>query len=472
MTAVALAPFLQLETNGGIPLAGGKVESYQAGTLIPLATYTDRAAGTPNANPVVLDSSGRADIWLTANVPYKLILKDSAGNVIDSVDNFYAGADPAQLTAAGIVPSTGGTFTGDVTFAGGVTFAGTPAQELATLDSLSIAPVTNYNLFLNSGFVSIVGTVGSYADGSSFFANVAALCDTGNVTMSQLNQPQDGIPHASRTLQPDAAPKRMGFAQKTPSEIAYFFRAKNLSLTAKVRSSVSTAIRCALVAWTGAADAAPADVVNNWASTNYTAGNFFIANTSTIAVTATAVTAGAFTDIFCSSTSAGGVVAPSSMTQLYMVVWTDTAQAQNVTLDASAIECGEGISAQKWTPIDALAVFEGQWSSQATVVVPSAGAFGNANCTIRFLKLGKMVMFNIVVNVITNGTGSGSVLVTIPWSAKVSSSFAGRETLATGVAIVATVGAGASALAIFKYDNTYPAGSGYALSVGGVLEVA
>lgn len=352
MTAVALAPFVQLETNGGLPLAGGKVFAYQAGTLIPKNTFTDRGAGTPNANPVILDSAGRADIWLTVNEPYKLIVQDSAGNVIDSVDDFYAGADPAQLTAAGIVPATGGTYTGLVSFTGGATFDGTPAQDLATLDSLGISAVRNTNLFQNSDFRAAIAIAGSFADGAGMFAGTVAICTSGSVTLSQLGQPQDGIPYASRTLQPDAVAKRMGFVQQVPAGQTYFYRGQALSIAAKVRCSVSTTIRVALVAWTGTADTAPLDVVNNWASTTYTAGNFFIANTSTIAVTATAVTAGTFTTIFASSASAGAVVAPSNMNNLYMVVWTDLPVAQNVTLDASCIECGPGNQEQRWTPND------------------------------------------------------------------------------------------------------------------------
>jgi len=353
MTTVALDAFPQYSTNGGLPLAGGRIFSYQAGTLIPLATYTDRGGLTANANPVVLDSAGRADIWLTVNTAYKLILEDSAGNVLDSVDDYYAGADPAQLTAAGIVPATGGTYTGLVSFTGGATFDGTAAQDLATLDSLNIASVQNANLWINSDMQIWQRATASVADAAYGFDRVVNLCDGGSTTLSQLAQPTDGIPYAMRSTQPDAGPKRFGFEQIVEAKDCISYRGKNLAFALKVRCSASTTIRCALVAWTGAADSPTRDVVNNWASTTYTAGNFFVASTSTIAVAAQAVTAATWTDMVVSSTSPGGVVVPSTTTNLYMVVWTDTTQAQNVTLDASVLRCGQGTVAPLWTPPNA-----------------------------------------------------------------------------------------------------------------------
>lgn len=350
MTTVSLAALPQFFNNSGDPAAGGLLYTYAAGTLTPLATYTDRNGGTPNANPVVLDSSGRADVWLTVNTAYKLILKDSLGNTLDTVDNFYAGADPAQLTAAGIVPATGGTYTGAVSFTGGATFDGTATQDLATLDSLNIAAVQNANLWINSDFAINQRAAASTADGLYGFDRTVNLCDTGSTTLSQVAQPLDGIPYALRSTQPDASAKRIGFLQIVEAANCLSYRGKNLALALKVRCSASTTVRCALVAWTGTADSPTRDVVNNWASTTYTAGNFFVANTSTIAVSATAVTAATWTDIVVSSTSAGGVVAPTTMNNLYMVVWTDSAVAQNVTLDASLVRCGQGTVAPLWTP--------------------------------------------------------------------------------------------------------------------------
>lgn len=70
----------------GVPLAGGQLFTYIAGTTTPLATYTDQSGVTPNANPVVLDANGYADVWL-GNRFYKFVLQDALGNTLWTVDN-------------------------------------------------------------------------------------------------------------------------------------------------------------------------------------------------------------------------------------------------------------------------------------------------------------------------------------------------------------------------------------------------
>lgn len=70
----------------GLPLAGGQLFTYLAGTTTPLATYTDSTGVTPNANPVILDSSGYANIWM-GPTSYKFVLEDSLSNIIFTIDN-------------------------------------------------------------------------------------------------------------------------------------------------------------------------------------------------------------------------------------------------------------------------------------------------------------------------------------------------------------------------------------------------
>lgn len=76
--SVSLSPLARMQFNqSGIPLAGGKLFTYAAGTTNKLATYTDSTGGTPNTNPVVLDANGQCDLWLSDGVAYKLVLSPS-----------------------------------------------------------------------------------------------------------------------------------------------------------------------------------------------------------------------------------------------------------------------------------------------------------------------------------------------------------------------------------------------------------
>ena len=92
--AVNLSPIgnaQQFFDNTGVPLNGGLLYTYQAGSTTPLATYTDINGNVANANPIVLDASGRLanEVWLTYGVNYKFVLKNSAGSTIGTYDNIY-----------------------------------------------------------------------------------------------------------------------------------------------------------------------------------------------------------------------------------------------------------------------------------------------------------------------------------------------------------------------------------------------
>lgn len=96
MSELAPAFRQQFLDNNGLPLAGGQIFTYAAGTTTPLATYTDESGLTPNTNPVILDASGSANIWI-GDDSYKFVLEDSLGNSIKTVDNVLSIA--AQIAA-------------------------------------------------------------------------------------------------------------------------------------------------------------------------------------------------------------------------------------------------------------------------------------------------------------------------------------------------------------------------------------
>lgn len=70
---------MQFGDSSGNPVAGGKVFFYLTGTSTKTDTYSDAARTIPNTNPVILDSSGRADIFL-ADVVYDVVLATAAAS--------------------------------------------------------------------------------------------------------------------------------------------------------------------------------------------------------------------------------------------------------------------------------------------------------------------------------------------------------------------------------------------------------
>jgi len=80
----------QLFDNNGVPLAGGKIYTYAAGTTSPLPSYTDSTGGTAHTNPIILNSAGRVlggEIWVLGSTNYKFVVTTSTDVLIITLDN-------------------------------------------------------------------------------------------------------------------------------------------------------------------------------------------------------------------------------------------------------------------------------------------------------------------------------------------------------------------------------------------------
>ena len=108
--AVNLSPIgngQQFFDNTGLPLNGGLIYTYQAGSTTPLATYTDVNGTIANSNPIVLDSSGRtpSEIWLTYGFNYKFVVQTSAGITLGTYDNLYGIIGVANTSTGTTIPT-------------------------------------------------------------------------------------------------------------------------------------------------------------------------------------------------------------------------------------------------------------------------------------------------------------------------------------------------------------------------------
>lgn len=96
MSSVNLSAFggvgWQFFDNNGVPLSGGLIYTYAAGTTTPQATYTTSAGTVAHTNPIVLNSAGRVpggELWLVMALNYKFVLQTSAAVTIATYDNIY-----------------------------------------------------------------------------------------------------------------------------------------------------------------------------------------------------------------------------------------------------------------------------------------------------------------------------------------------------------------------------------------------
>ena len=107
MASVLLSPVgngQQFFDNNGLPLAGGLIYTYQAGSSTLLSTYTTVNGNIANTNPIVLDAYGRtpSEIWMQTGYSYKFIIQTSAAVTLQTLDNLYAILQSAPVVTPAI----------------------------------------------------------------------------------------------------------------------------------------------------------------------------------------------------------------------------------------------------------------------------------------------------------------------------------------------------------------------------------
>ena len=157
---VAICPVFngqQFFDNDGFPLSGGQLWQYVAGSnSTQQVTYTDNTVLVENANPIVLDSSGRlpTEIYLINGEAYNLVLTQSDGTtVLTYVDN-VVGVQPSNTASTEIIPVW-------TPYLGAVTYVG-PTQFLVSGDMLTTFTVGN-RVQMYNGSAFQYGTISAVA---------------------------------------------------------------------------------------------------------------------------------------------------------------------------------------------------------------------------------------------------------------------------------------------------------------------
>lgn len=131
----------QFFDNNGVPLSGGKLYTYDAGTTTPKASYTSGSGLVPHTNPIILDSAGRVpggEIWLTSGEDYKFVLETPTSILLGTWDNIYGYTSGSADASTEVQTATAG-------------------QTLFVLNSMAYTPGTN--------------TLGVYIDGVNQVVN-------------------------------------------------------------------------------------------------------------------------------------------------------------------------------------------------------------------------------------------------------------------------------------------------------------
>lgn len=211
-----------------------------------------------------------------------------------------------------------------------VSFTGASKDVVLTFPARAAAGVPNRNLLLNSRMDvwqrTDPATYTTLADKGMGPDGWFALSESGNV---QAKRDADGNYLSSCILkQNHGSDQRFGIGQ-----VLYSVDAKRTgdisSWWAQVKVVVSTgvAIRAAVLHWSGTVDSADRDLVSNWASTTYTAGNFFHANWTPLSVIESA---SATTHLLSFPVPATDITS-----NVALFIWTPTQRANAFTMEVS-----------------------------------------------------------------------------------------------------------------------------------------
>lgn len=209
-TQLSPLPIQHFVDNNGNALTGGLLFTYAAGTVTKTPTYTDSTGNTANTNPVILNSRGEANVWLTPGVGYKFVLSPSTDtdpptNPIWTVDQIFAAGSGGAAFYFGTGVTTGSanaqvlsttspsgftlTLGSLVAFLSGFTNTGATTLNVLSTGSVSIlkrtagglVALTAGDLLTNQWYlVEYDGTEWQLlnADGDSGFASIASASTT------------------------------------------------------------------------------------------------------------------------------------------------------------------------------------------------------------------------------------------------------------------------------------------------------
>lgn len=309
-------PWLGLNDVNGAPYAGAKAYFYLTTTTTPAAVYQDSALVSPHAVPVVANSEGRFPaIFAPATPLLRVKIISATGSLASPLEDI----DPIN----------------ESTFSGG---------------GGSTGAAVNPNLLLNASFVisqvnGLTNTV--TADDAYALDATYVLTQTASVQVQQVIEPEDGYAYMQRITQNQAGAQRIGFAQILRGKTCKHLRGGSGTFTPRIRISTGQKINYAILGWNGTEDAVTSDVVNNWANTSLTPGQFFINTVDVLAVGNYTPNASTWFTFPALTTSMG-----SSFTNVILFVWTDATVVQTGTLDCDFWKFEAGTAMTAFVPKD------------------------------------------------------------------------------------------------------------------------
>ena len=196
MASVLLSPVgngQQFFDANGLPLNGGLIYTYQAGSSTLLTTYTTNNGTVANSNPIVCNADGRLpnEIWMLTGYSYKFVIQTSTGVTLQTLDNLYPILQNAPVVSNTIPSGLIAIWSGSL---------GSIPTGWLICDGTNSTPDLRNSFILGAGNTYAVGATGgstdaivvshthSITDPGHFHANGATNVASMNVAGSNFNR--------------------------------------------------------------------------------------------------------------------------------------------------------------------------------------------------------------------------------------------------------------------------------------------
>jgi hypothetical protein len=197
MSSPIIVPVFHWTNVSGVSSAGYKLNTYFAGTNNPQTTWTDSTLAVANANPVILDAAGDANVWIGSGV-YKFVLTDASNNVIWTADQ-VSQSGVSQLSGTALSAIIAGVGVNLVTATTYTLGSGSPWATTSTagddyseysLGSMTVRNAGRYllnvdaNILINGATITSPGSIQAYVNGLAVGAVNWYSLGTGGTTLT------------------------------------------------------------------------------------------------------------------------------------------------------------------------------------------------------------------------------------------------------------------------------------------------
>jgi hypothetical protein len=191
VTAAMLAPLPPVRAEfmqNGNPCSGCKVYFFEPSTTTPKNTYSDALGAVPNANPVVLDSQGRATIFISGF--YRVKVTTALGTELYTTDNVSASPSQTVVVSEWITAGVTPTYISAVSFSVPGDYTGT--FEVGRRVKATVSAGLVYGTIITSSYGTGVTTVTVVNDSGALDAGLASV-DTGILSLTNKALPVEPV---------------------------------------------------------------------------------------------------------------------------------------------------------------------------------------------------------------------------------------------------------------------------------------